>query len=66
MITGKMRFRSTWRGKLILQVEVPYTHTHPGSFVCETRYAWRDARVEDIPQFFSAEGLTDAMQDHGV
>lgn len=59
-LTGKMRFRTTWRGKLILQVQYSYTHTFTSTLVCETRYKWRDAKLKDIPYAFNLR--TDALE----
>lgn len=50
-LTGRTRFRATWRGKLILQVEArqeawpDWTGTMPpvGFYL-----VWRDARAEDL------------------
>lgn len=41
-ITGATRFRSNWRGKLILQVQ--YQEPFDGYVV----FHWRDARTEDL------------------
>jgi hypothetical protein len=59
-LTGKMRFRTTWRGKLILQVQYSYTFTFTSTLVCETRYEWRDAKLKDIPHAFNLR--TDALE----
>lgn len=47
----KWRFRTNWRGKLILQVgmRVPYLDGIPGSTCIE----WRDAKVEDLKYYYS-------------
>lgn len=56
-LTGRTRFRTNWRGKLILQVE--YTAFHmkdlngSGYFDEWTTTHWRDAKVEDV---ISGEG----------
>lgn len=42
----KYRYRTNWRGKLILQVKAYWTaHEHGMTFPCSE---WRDARVGDI------------------
>lgn len=43
MITGNIRFRAGWRGKLILQVEERTTNEGAPEFL-----VWRDAKVEDF------------------
>lgn len=40
MLTGVIRYRTSWRGKLILQVE--YEFPHQGHF------RWRDATERDV------------------
>ena len=57
-LTGKKRFRTTWRGKLVLQVQFSYTFTYSLSLVCETRYDWKDARLEDVEQLITMELVT--------
>lgn len=42
------RFRSTWRGKVILQRRFRVPGTFPGDW----DLVWRDARVEDLKVFF--------------
>jgi hypothetical protein len=54
-LTGKKRFRATWRGRLVLQVEYSYTYTFTSTLVCETRYKWRDAKLEDVNQMVALE-----------
>lgn len=46
----RTRFRTNWRGRLILQVGrvVPSKHPNPMPGR-ETVVAWRDARVSDLP-----------------
>ncbi len=46
MLTGNVRFRATWRGKLVLQVQYSYSTTVYGSV--STKFGWRDAKMEDI------------------
>lgn len=51
--TGKTRYRSGWRGKLILQVEVLVSSVDTCPMTCDSHTfqttKWRDARVEDLP-----------------
>lgn len=49
-LTGKQRFRTNWRGKLILQVQENYTATENcGPFIdCYPAKRWRDATVQDL------------------
>lgn len=54
-LTGKKRFRTTWRGKLVLQVQYSYTHTFQPGLVCETRYDWKDAKLVDVEQLINME-----------
>jgi len=56
-LTGKKRFRTTWTGKLVLQVQYSYTYTYSQSLVCETRYDWKDAKLEDITPGLSFERI---------
>jgi len=56
-LTGKKRFRTTWRGKLVLQVQCSYTYTYHPSLVCETRYGWRDAKLVDVSTGLTFEGI---------
>ncbi|CAH0444310.1 hypothetical protein LMG10661_00789 [Ralstonia syzygii subsp. syzygii] len=44
----KYRYRTDWRGRLILQVQVQWTHydTYTGCAPCSK---WVDARVGDLP-----------------
>lgn len=49
-LTGKTRYRSGWRGKLILQVEETSVQLENcGAYVdiARVRY-WRDAKTEDL------------------
>lgn len=48
MLTGNVRFRTTWTGKLVYQVE--YLHTTYDAYGGPERefFAWRDAKVEDL------------------
>lgn len=57
-LTGKTRYRTNWRGKLILQVEykkqyidnsyqASFSGSHPDDFKIFNGY-WRDAKLKDI------------------
>ena len=49
-LTGRTRFRTNWRGKVILQVEIdlePVMIDSTGTSLPETK-GWRDAIVEDL------------------
>jgi hypothetical protein len=48
-VTGKFRYRSNWRGKLILQIEVTYQHNHCEGMDFSHYTLWRDATVSDLP-----------------
>lgn len=52
-LTGRTRYRSSWRGKLILQVEYKqhYFNDLNGSGYYDEGFTthWRDAKVEDLP-----------------
>lgn len=52
-LTGRTRYRSGWRGKLILQVEYTsyYCHDLNGSGYYDVGHTmhWRDADVKDLP-----------------
>ncbi len=45
-LTGNTRFRATWRGKLVLQVQYSYSATIYGEVT--TAFGWRDAKTQDI------------------
>lgn len=45
-LTGKIRHRTNWAGKLILQVEVD--RHYPDMYGGIDSRAWRDARPEDV------------------
>lgn len=45
-LTGNTRLRSTWRGKLVLQVEYSCSVTIYGN--ASTSFGWRDAKTQDI------------------
>jgi len=49
-LTGNIRYRSGWRGKLILQVEESGSqHITCGAYIdCRPVRFWRDAKVEDL------------------
>lgn len=46
-LTGKVRYRTTWRGKLILQVEESFSRSRYPDDTYEYT-AWRDATVSDM------------------
>lgn len=54
--SGRRRFRRSWFGKVILQVEEvrywgcadPRTRLEPGLRGVSTSYRWRDARADDV------------------
>lgn len=47
--TGRARYRSTWRGKLILQIEEK-ERTHDARVqIAQYISRWRDASVRDLP-----------------
>lgn len=46
-LTGKVRYRTTWRGKLILQVEESLSTSRYPDDIHEYT-AWRDATVSDM------------------
>jgi hypothetical protein len=49
-LTGNHRYRSNWRGKLILQVEEAAQHSDifGGTIECWTVTKWRDATLFDL------------------
>ena len=52
MLTGRIRYRIGWRGKLVLQVEhstgvLAVDGPHTGK-VCGPYFGWRDATIEDM------------------
>jgi hypothetical protein len=49
-LTGNHRYRSNWRGKLILQVEEAAQHSDifGGTVECWTVTKWRDATLFDL------------------
>ncbi len=50
-LTGEIRYRPTWRGKLVLQVRQRAERTiyAGGSIERQPGWLWRDARTEDLP-----------------
>lgn len=48
--TGKRRFRQSWNGRLILQIQFEGFVTSYFSGHCDTQHAtaWRDADIRDI------------------
>lgn len=53
MLTGRTRYRTNWRGKIILQVEetgveFDYDRYH---IECQSVTSWRDAKVVDLHLF---------------
>jgi hypothetical protein len=52
-LTGKIRVRSNWRGKLILQVEKVEWY----SSICKDLYWWEDAKVQDLATYYGSSGL---------
>lgn len=51
-LTGRTRYRTSWSGKLILQVEYGYVHitdlSGSGYYDYDNVTKWRDAKVEDL------------------
>lgn len=51
-LTGRTRYRTNWRGKLILQVEYSQNHTRDlngsGYFDDWDTLHWRDAKATDL------------------
>ena len=50
------RFRTNWRGKLILQRRYSYK-IFCGPSGIETHYAWRDAAVQDFTELLQLEKI---------
>jgi hypothetical protein len=48
MLTGKLRYRKTWLGKIVLQVEERMSHAARRRAKLSSMYHWRDARAEDL------------------
>lgn len=47
-LTGKVRHRTNWRGKLILQVEEEFNTDGDWPSPSRTYTEWRDATVSDV------------------
>lgn len=47
-LTGKCRYRSTFFGKLVLQVQYHYEHTSGDYMDTRTITSWRDAKTQDL------------------
>ena len=47
-LTGKRRHRSTWLGKLVLQVQVVGQYWSDGMYSPDVTF-WRDAKTSDLP-----------------
>jgi hypothetical protein len=60
-LTGRTKYRSTWRGKLILQVEEEWSDDCLYSGPRNSGKLWRDARTEDLAelQWLEAERTLD-------
>ncbi|MBV6304925.1 hypothetical protein KVP10_08495 [Candidimonas humi] len=48
----KTRFRSGWRGRLVLQVYVPNPMVWPHGFHYPGFVGWRDATIEDLQRLY--------------
>lgn len=61
-LTGRYRYRTNWRGKLILQVEYTLNHCNDlngsGHYDEWQTQNWRDAKVTDVPLNFLARTTT--------
>jgi hypothetical protein len=47
-LTGKYRYRSTFFGKLVLQVEYSEEYATCNGMDSETALHWRDAKLQDL------------------
>lgn len=47
-LTGKCRYRSTFFGKLVLQVEYSTEYATANDMDTRTVLRWRDAKVQDL------------------
>lgn len=47
-LTGKCRYRSTFFGKLVLQVQYSREYSTCGGYDSETALEWRDAKIQDL------------------
>jgi hypothetical protein len=47
-LTGNCRYRSTFFGKLVLQVEYSREYSTCGGMDSETALEWRDAKLQDL------------------
>ena len=58
-LTGETRYRSGWRGKLILQVEeTGIQYENCGAYVDSARVRyWRDAKVDDLSDLIGRQAL---------
>lgn len=65
-LTGRYRYRTNWRGNLILQVEHTYIREDMSSPICEsyTVTEWRDAKVADVR--LAVENHFEALANRGV
>jgi hypothetical protein len=59
MLTGQLRNRKSWFGKIILQVEIKHGFTE--RLTHKTSYRWRDATVEDLVWLSAHNMIPDAM-----
>ena len=57
MLTGRTALRTTWRGKLVLQVEEQQLAGDPTNGVVHPLTRWRDAREQDIPALHRAHAI---------
>lgn len=45
-LTGEIRFRTTWTGRLVLQVQYFYLSSAYGNIA--SHHGWRDAKLADL------------------
>lgn len=72
-LTGNIRYRAGWRGRVILQVEVRQVAYYVGKLAPTIQReavferVWRDARMEDLdpyPQYVQGQSFTPRTVDH--
>lgn len=66
-LTGRTRYRTNWRGRLILQIEYSLHHTRDlngtGYYEDWDTLHWRDARAEDL---INGDAVRTALPRGGV
>lgn len=65
-LTGRVRYRKGWRGRVVLQVEVERRYICPFSrLVSSPRLVWRDAKIEDMTELVGIPPIREGREERG-